>query len=162
MAFATKREEFRVFAAALVCAPLISFAASPGPANESIGIGSIESGSAWTEFPIDEEHVAALVTDQTMTQIGHSFMQGFSSAWRDLKVTGEINIAVYERPSARWGSLIWIEQNFTRIYQSFLYPGRGNPYAAGESAAFWVQQRIADAEVNKLLFKDPDIGKDEF
>ena len=89
-------------------------------------------------------------------------MQGFSSAWRDLKVTGEINIAVYERPAARWGSLIWIEQNFTRIYQSFLYPGRGNPYAAGESAAFWVQQRIADAEVNKLLFKDPDIGKDEF
>lgn len=162
MAFVAKREKCSILAAVFFCVPLFSIAATVGPGGENIDSGSIESGAVWTETPIDEEHAAPLVTDQTMTQIGRSFMQGFSSAWGDLKITGEINIAVYERPSARWGSLIWVEQNFTRIYQAFLYPGRGNPYAAGASAAYWVQQRIADAEVNKLLFKDPDIGKDEF
>lgn len=162
MALAWKKGESRFLAAALLCAPLLSIAAPSGPGGENIDTGSIESGNAWTEAPIDEERIAALVTDQTMTQTGRSFMQGFSSAWRDMQTPAEISIAVYERPSARWGSLIWIEENFRRVYQTFLYPGRGNPRATGEAAAYWVQQRVADAEVNKLLFQDPDIGKEEF
>lgn len=162
MVFVGKKGEFRILAAVLLCAPLLSIAAPAIPAGETIDSGSIESGKAWSETPIDEGRITAMVTDQTMTQTGRSFMQGFSAVWRELQTPMEINIAVYERPSARWGSLIWVEENFRRVYQTFLYPGRGNPQAVGESAAYWVQQRVADAEVNKLLFKDPDIGKDEF
>ena len=71
-------------------------------------------------------------------------------------------MAVYERPSARYGSLIWVEQNFARVFQTFIFPGRGSPDAVGDAAARWVHQRVADLEAEKVLFSDPDMAKDEF
>ena len=129
---------------------------------EDIDTGLIESGDTWTETPIDEKRITGLIADQTMTRIGRAFMQSFSATWRELRVSPEISVAVYERASARWGSLIWVEQNFRRLYQVVLLPGRGDPGAAGEAAARWVRQRSADMEAERLLFKDPDIASDEF
>ncbi|HEY5929146.1 MAG TPA: hypothetical protein VIU02_02435, partial [Burkholderiales bacterium] len=74
MVFVGKKGEFRVLAAVLFCAPLLSIAAAPGPGSESIDSGSIESGKSWSETPIDEGRITAIVTDQTMTQTGRSFM----------------------------------------------------------------------------------------
>ena len=124
--------------------------------------GRIESDEVLIEKPLEEDRVAEVVGDQTMTQIGHGFMQGFQRAWRDFDGSSESNIAVFERPSARFGSLIWVEQNFTRVYQTFLFPGHGDPAEVGEGAARWVHQRVAEIEAEKLLFKDPDMEKEEF
>ncbi|HJP69020.1 MAG TPA: CsgE family curli-type amyloid fiber assembly protein [Sphingomicrobium sp.] len=152
--------------AVLLCAAGSSIMAAT--AAEIIGqkdlfdTGQIESNEALVEKPLDENRVSGDVADQTMTQVGRGFMQGFQRAWRDYEGNGEMTIAVYERPSARWGSLIWVEQNFIRVYQGFLYPGRGDPTQIGETAAHWVHQRVAEIQAEKLLFKDPDIDKEEF
>jgi curli production assembly/transport component CsgE len=143
------------------------FAPAPGlsaPLNlengAGIDAGRIESGETLIERPLDEDGVAGIVADQTMTQTGKRFAEGFTSVWRGLGNTAEHNVAIYERPSARWGSLIWIDQDFRRVYKVFIYPGRMNPRAFGENAAIWVQRRIADIEAEKALFTDPDIAKD--
>ena len=130
--------------------------------KDSFDTGRIESDEMIVERPLDEERVSGDVADQTMTLVGHGFIQGFQRAWRDFEGNGELSIAVFERPSARWGSLIWVEQNFIRVYQAFLYPGRGDPAEVGENAARWVHQRVAEIEAEKLLFKDPDMDKQEF
>src|SRR5712691_8867327 len=94
--------------------------------------GRIESNEALVETPLDESQVSGIIVDQTMTQIGRAFMQGFQKAWRDFNGKSQsLNVAVYERPTARYGSLVWVEQNFVRVYQTFLFPGRGNPDAVG-------------------------------
>ena len=146
----------------------VSFTVS-GSAAEIVGkkdlfdTGTIESNEVLTESPLEESQISGIVVDQTVTQIGRAFMQGFQKAWREFNgKTRSINVAVYERPTARYGSLVWIEQNFVRVYQTFLFPGRGNPDAVGAAAAQWVNQRVADLEADKILFSDPDLAKDEF
>ncbi|HEX9449930.1 MAG TPA: CsgE family curli-type amyloid fiber assembly protein [Burkholderiales bacterium] len=147
---------------------LVGICLSPAWTAEVVGqrddfdTGVIETGEVLTEKALEENRVADVIGDQTMTLVGHGFMQGFQRAWRDHESNGESNIAVFERPSARWGSLVWVEQNFTRVYQTFLFPGRGDPAEVGESAARWVYQRVAEIEAAKLLFKDPDMEKEEF
>ena len=135
-------------------------AAPPAPQND-IDFGVIESGAALAELPLDEEKPAGMIVDQTMTQTGHLFVHGFLGAWRDFPKSGEYNVAIYERPDPRWGSLIWVEQNFVRVFQTFIFPGRADPEDAGEKAARFVYQRIANLEIEKQLFTDPDIAKDE-
>jgi curli production assembly/transport component CsgE len=125
-----------------------------------IDTGRIESGEALIETPLEENAFAGIVADQTMTQTGKRFAEGFTAVWRGLADTAEHNVAIHERPSARWGSLIWVEQDFRRVYQVFIYPGRANPRAYGESAALWAQRRIADIDAEKALFSDPDVAKD--
>jgi curli production assembly/transport component CsgE len=158
----------KVAAAGLLATWMVAgYAASVGAAGlvgqkDDFDTGSIESGEVLTEKPLDEERINDVIGDQTLTLVGHGFMQGFQRAWRDYESKGESNLAVFERPSARWGSLIWVEQNFNRVYQTFLFPGSGNPAEIGEGAARWVHQRVAEIEAEKLLFKDPDLEKEEF
>lgn len=130
--------------------------------KDDFDTGKIENNEALSERALDEDKITDVIGDQTMTQVGRGFIQGFQRAWREFDASRESNIAVFERPSARWGSLIWVEQNFLRVYQTFLFPGSGDPMAVGEGAARWVHQRIAEIEAEKLLFKDPDLEKQEF
>jgi curli production assembly/transport component CsgE len=150
--------------ATLIMAGYVASAGAAGLVGQKddFDTGRIESGEALTEKPLDEDRINDVIGDQTLTLVGHGFMQGFQRAWRDYESNGESNLAVFERPSARWGSLIWVEQNFTRVYQTFLFPGRGDPAEIGEGAARWVHQRVAEIEAEKLLFKDPDMEKEEF
>lgn len=149
------------FVLAAICLPPLCIAQVVGQ-QDDFDTGVIESDEALTEKDLEENKVADVIGDQTMTLVGHGFIEGFQRAWRDHESSGESNIAVFERPSARWGSLVWVEQNFNRVYQTFLFPGRGDPAQVGESAAHWVYQRIAEIEAAKLLFKDPDMEKQEF
>ena len=151
---------YGIFLAA-ACLPLSCNAQIVGQ-QDDFDTGVIEAGEVLSEKVLEETKVADVIGDQTMTLVGHGFIEGFQRAWRDHETSGESNIAVFERPSARWGSLVWVEQNFNRVYQTFLFPGRGNPAQVGESAAHWVYQRIAEIEAAKLLFKDPDMEKQEF
>jgi curli production assembly/transport component CsgE len=151
---------YGIFLAA-ACLPLSCNAQIVGQ-QDDFDTGVIEAGEVLSEKVLEETKVADVIGDQTMTLVGHGFIEGFQRAWRDHETSGESNIAVFERPSARWGSLVWVEQNFNRVYQIFLFPGRGDPAQAGESAAHWVYQRIAEIEAAKLLFKDPDMEKQEF
>jgi curli production assembly/transport component CsgE len=151
---------YGIFLAA-ACLPLSCNAQIVGQ-QDDFDTGVIEAGEVLSEKVLEEAKVADVIGDQTMTLVGHGFIEGFQRAWRDHETSGESNIAVFERPSARWGSLVWVEQNFNRVYQTFLFPGRGNPAQVGESAAHWVYQRIAEIEAAKLLFKDPDMEKQEF
>jgi curli production assembly/transport component CsgE len=125
-----------------------------------IDVGVIELGEKLVEQPLDEQRVAGIVVDQTVTQLGRGFSDGFATIWRSLGNTADHSLAISERPSARLGSLVTIDQGARRVYQVFLYPGRSNPRALGESAALFVQQRIAVIEAENALFSDPDVGKE--
>lgn len=102
-----------------------------------------------------------VVANQTITVAGQDFYQYFVSAWRDRDMGERFAISVHERPSARWGSQIWIEYAQRRVFQAFLPTGRAGIKALSEQAVEAAYQKIADAEVERLLFRDPDMGSDE-
>lgn len=64
-----------------------------------------------------EVEVPGLLTDHTVSSIGHDFYRAFSDKWES-KYTG--NLTINERPSARWGSWITITVNQDVIFQTFI------------------------------------------
>lgn len=66
-----------------------------------------------------EVEVPGLLTDHTVSSIGHSFYRAFSDKW-DSPYTG--NLTINERPSARWGSWITITAIRTLFIKRFYSP----------------------------------------
>ena len=108
-----------------------------------------------------QELYAGVVVDQTITVAGHEFYQHFAALWRDKEMASRYAISVHERPSARWGSQIWIEYAQRRVFQVFMPAARTNVKAVSEQAADITFQNVIDTEVQRLLFREPDLGGDE-
>ena len=110
---------------------------------------------------VPQESFGGIVADQTVTVAGQDFFQQFVTAWRERDSAERYAIAIHERPSARWGSQVWIEYGQRRIFQAALPTGRAGIRQLSEQAADIVFQKVTDAEVERLLFRDADIGPDE-
>lgn len=109
-----------------------------------------------------QDLILGVIADQTITRIGREFYRGFLSTWRDFGGDAEqYNLAIYERPSARWGSLVWVEKDRVRLFSMFIHPGRGNYAPIGEQAARQVYGRVGQLEIERQLFKEPDLGDEE-
>ncbi|HET6555208.1 MAG TPA: CsgE family curli-type amyloid fiber assembly protein [Dyella sp.] len=132
------------------------------PALDFLDKGIIEGESdALIERPLDETAASTVIADQTITQTGRQFVHGFEQAWRNRDGLAHVSIAISERPSARWGSVIRVEENFALIYQVVLFPGRGDPLAVGAEAAQMASKKASAIEAERLLFKDQDLGAEE-
>ena len=104
---------------------------------------------------------AGVVTNQTVTVAGYDFYQYFVAVWRERDMAERFALSVYERPSARSGTQVWVEYGQRRIFQAFLPISRPSIKAVSEQAANVAYQKIVDAEVERLLMRDADIGPDE-
>jgi curli production assembly/transport component CsgE len=103
-----------------------------------------------------------IVTNQAVTVAGHEFCKYFLAEWRDKPGSERYTLAIRERPSARWGSLVWIEFAQRRIYQVQLPPARAELRTLAESAAENAYQAILDIEHQQRLAGDADLAADEF
>lgn len=110
-----------------------------------------------------DDGITGIITDQTITSLGHAFYTGFTQAWQEPAGEGEaVNLTIRERPSARWGSLVWVEYREETVFRAFIFPGRGDPESMGASAAQQVATKVERMRLEKLLFKDPDLAASEF
>lgn len=105
--------------------------------------------------------LGGVVVNQTVTVAGQEFFQHFVAAWRERELAERYAISIAERPSARHGSQIRIEFGQRRILQLQLSAGRASLQALGERAAELAFQRVADAELERLLLRDLDLAADE-
>ena len=103
-----------------------------------------------------------IVTNQAITVAGHEFCQYFIAAWLDKPNSDRYTIAVRERPSARWGTQVWIEYGSRRVLQVQLPPARTELKALGENAAGSAYQAVLDIERQRTLIRDADLAPDEF
>ncbi|HEY8608816.1 MAG TPA: CsgE family curli-type amyloid fiber assembly protein [Noviherbaspirillum sp.] len=117
---------------------------------------------AWPAIPaIAQDAIPGVVVNQTVTVAGQEFFQHFVAAWRERPLAERFAISVTERPSARWGSQVWVEFAQRRVFHTHLPAGRSGLRPLGERAAEIAFQRVADTEVERLLFREPDLGADE-
>lgn len=138
---------------------------SPGPGKDTVAPnGHMPNGAKGAEINGKRtlaDALGGIVTNQVMTLAGQDFYSYFAEAWRDLPLTDRYVIAVRERPSARWGSLIWVEFENRRVFEQFLPPKRASLKPIAERAAAVAYDNVVQADIARLLFRDADLAADE-
>lgn len=106
-----------------------------------------------------EVEVPGLLTDHTVSSVGHDFYRAFSDKWES-SYTG--NITINERPSARWGSWITITVNQDLVYQTFLFPTKRDFDNNVNIAIAQTQEALDRRQIDQVLLSTGDLAKDEY
>jgi curli production assembly/transport component CsgE len=125
------------------------------------GNNGLEAGNKLNGSVLQEQY-GGVVVDQTITVAGQDFYQNFNALWREKPLAERFAVAIREQPSVRWGNRIFIEYRQRRVFEAVLPPNRSNIKAISEQAVEIAYQNMVDTDVQRLLFRDQDIGPDEF
>lgn len=102
-----------------------------------------------------EVEVPGLLTDHTVSSIGHDFYRAFSDKWES-DYTG--NLTINERPSARWGSWITITVNQDVIFQTFLFPLKRDFEKTVVFALIQTEEALNRRQINQALLSTGDLA----
>lgn len=106
-----------------------------------------------------EVEVPGLLTDRTVSSVGHDFYRAFSDKWES-SYTG--NLSINERPSARWGSWITITVNQDVIFQVFLFPTKRDFDSNVNAAVAQTKEALDRRQIDQALLGTGDLARDEF
>lgn len=113
-----------------------------------------------TQASSGDDELNGFLVDQTVSHIGHQFYRHFTERLRDTSRL-DFNLVVRERPSARWGSLVWVEYEQRTVYRSFLAPNTAQLPAMAASAADDVKEAVTRRRLEMLLQDTTDMDRDE-
>ena len=101
--------------------------------------------------------------DNTITRVGHDFYR-YLGEYRTLNYSNSssYNLVVHERPSARWGSLIWVTENRKTVYRQFIQPRSSDFKALAKKAARQIHDSISQKKITSLFADRFDLETDEF
>lgn len=109
-----------------------------------------------------EDEISGFNIDQAITRTGHDFAR-YMSEYRNLHYPDSAyNLTIQERPSARWGNLIWITYNNKTVFRRFISPSTNNIRKLAEEASKMIHEMVLQEKVRQALTDHYDIGKDEF
>lgn len=107
-----------------------------------------------------EAELSGLIIDNTISRFGHDFHRYLSFQLQDAEEL-ENDLVVRERPSARWGSLVWVEYGPRTVYRRFLQPNMTEIEAIAEDAARVILDDISRSKLQNLLQDTFDMDRDE-
>lgn len=108
----------------------------------------------------DEAELQGFIINGTVSRSGQEFYRKFCERLNSTSAL-DFNLAVKERPSARWGVLVWVEQNDQPLYRRFLQPNVADMEQTAYDAADFVLQEINRGKVEALFEDTIDLAKDE-
>lgn len=133
----------------------------PKPKLNGTSGTSDNNGSTEARKKLFDDPLAGVVVNRTVTVLGQDFYQYFTSLWRQKDISSQFSISIHERPSARFGSEIWVQFRQKRMFHAFLPPARAATKQISSAAVELVYQNITDSEVERILMKSPDMGPEE-
>lgn len=108
----------------------------------------------------EEDEIRGFIVDNSISHIGHEFYRYFTERLRDTSRL-DFNLVVRERPSARWGSLVWVEYEGRTLYRRFLAPNVAELQPLAYEAADLVKEAVTRQKLERLLQDTYDLDKDE-
>lgn len=105
--------------------------------------------------------LGGVVVNRTVTVLGKDFYQYFSTRWRQDENAARYAISIYERPTARFGSEIWVMYRQQKMFHAFLPPARAATREISEAAVEQVLSNISQRELERLTTRNPDLGPEE-
>ena len=112
--------------------------------------------------PTLSDGLSGVMIDRTMTMIGKTFFRQFSQQRLDSPAIRNTSLSIHERPSARWGSLIWITEGNNVLYEATLPPRLNDVDMYASAAVSSVSDQFLRRKVMEALRNDPDMAGDEF
>lgn len=109
--------------------------------------GLIESATATLE---ETENLHGIIFDRTITQTGFSFYQEFNRQWLEDASSSNHTLTVRETPTARQGSLIWIEEGSTLLHRLSIGLHNKNIAEKADASLQTVRQRLNSNRFNTL------------
>jgi len=107
-----------------------------------------------------EAELSGLIIDNTVSRFGHDFHRYLSFRLQDSSEL-ENDLVVRERPSARWGSLVWVEYGPRTVYRRFLQPNMTEIETIADEAAQVILEDISRSKLQNLLQDTFDMDRDE-
>lgn len=121
-----------------------------GPGQAQAALGQVEG----------EAELSGLIIDNTITRFGHDFHRYLSFQLQDASAL-EADLVVRERPSARWGSLIWVEYGQRTVYRRFLQPNVAEIEDIATQAAQLILEEVNRSKLQNLFQDTFDMDRDE-
>lgn len=123
----------------------------PGQAEEELS----------RQFSLQEPGITGVLIDRTITMTGKTFFRQFSQLSLERPVIGDVNLTIHERPSARWGSQIWITQGNRVVFEATMPPRLSDIDAYVDVAIEQVEELIIRQTIIEALDNDPDLADEE-
>ena len=151
---------FTLLLTAALSLPFLAVAQTSGSVNGN-GAAKEEENVDERAARLFEDPLRGVVVNRTITVQGQEFYQFFSMRWSYIAGDTSYTLSVHERPSARWGSEIWVEYRRDRVFHMFLPPIRSETKAISQEAAELVLESIQEMELQRALFFSDDLGPEE-
>ncbi|MBF7053190.1 hypothetical protein IOC61_07615 [Halomonas sp. KAO] len=114
------------------------------------------------QFSLQEPGISGLVIDRTVTMTGRTFYRQFSQLSLERPVLNNVVLTVHERPSARWGSQVWITRDNNRVvYQATMSPRLSDIDGYVQAAVEQVENLVIRQTLTEALADDPDLADEE-
>lgn len=139
---------FGAFALALLST--VAAAQEPEPPKNSLDKGQINN-----------DPLRGLMINRTMTVMGWDFYKSFSEVWQALYPDSQDTLTVIERPTAQYGSEIWINYLNQTVFHTFLSPTRSRALAESKNAVEVVHNNIAIIDAQRKFVQDADLAPEE-
>ena len=107
------------------------------------------------------EEIMGFTVDHTITRVGHDFARYLSDIRHREFFDSKYNLTVYERPSARWGNLVWVEHNRQRVFSYFFQPNSKNVKEKAEQAASIIDDSVRQRKLRAMFIDTFDLEKSE-
>jgi len=111
---------------------------------------------------LQDDEISGFTIDQTITRVGHDFARYLAEYRNNSPNPGRYNLTVYERPSARWGNLIWVMENHKQVYRRFIQPGNNKIRSISEEAGKSIHATVNRLKIQALFSDKFDLEQDEF
>ena len=138
-----------------------AYANDRSPAPNTVATPAPESLDSPRRKSAFDDPLGGVVVNRTVTVLGQDFYQNFTALWRQKDISNKFSISIHERPSARFGSEIWVLFRQKRMFHTFLPPARAATKRISAQAVELVYQNIADSEIERIMVKSPDLGPEE-
>lgn len=109
----------------------------------------------------DEDLMTGLTIDDTVSRFGREFYRNLAQHRRSNFPDETDNLVVRERPSARWGTIIWVEAMGERVYYRRISSGGNDIKALAEQASVQITRTIRKMKLEKMLKRSKDLADDE-
>lgn len=105
----------------------------------------------------DDLNLSGLVLDRSISRFGKDFSYYYSAYWRDLPATEGMTLVIHEQVFPQAGTLLWLELNQRRIYQTYLGRRHQDVRQFAEQAVFATIEEIARVQSAQMLGADGDL-----
>ncbi|QFT56111.1 curli production assembly/transport protein CsgE [Microbulbifer sp. THAF38] len=128
----------------------------------SLGVLPVSSISQESVLSESEESIlTGLVIDNTVSGIGHEFARSLSLYISSNLSDFDYNLTVHERPSARWGSVVWVDYENKEVFRTVIYPGRRRFGQVVEQAVAQINNNVRQQRLQALFSQNLDLAGEE-